>query len=172
MNSYCARWEMLQKGVSVEHQVRGLFLRVGFRLSSELGIRCNPYIPALDIDNADMRIHLVAADGTWAINIEVSVRSSSRRIILLGRENQYGSTSRWLKQSKKRKTPCLLFQYDWSSKNLYVFRPQELRAIAAIRSKLSIPIPPQTQDVEETLFNILKSVASSPSEQAAREQLS
>jgi len=121
MNSYCLRWTRLQKGVSVEHLVRSLILRVGCQLSQERGIRANPYFPALDIDNVDLRLHLESVDGSWAIDIEVCVRSSLKPIIQLGREDKYGTIRRWLKRSSDRQTPCLLFQYDWQAAQLFVF---------------------------------------------------
>jgi hypothetical protein len=36
----------LQKGVSIENEVRGLLMRVGYRLSRERGVRANCYYPA------------------------------------------------------------------------------------------------------------------------------
>lgn len=171
LNPYCSRWNMLQKGVSVEHLVRSLILRVGYLLSQNQGIRANPYFPALDIDNVDMRLHLESAKGSWAIDIEVAVRSSSKPAIILGREDQYGTLNRWLKQSQTKRTPCLLFQYNWQTSQLFVFTPSSLRMLKSENNRLSVPLPKGPPHVEETLYQLLSSVAAAGSEAEARNLL-
>lgn len=172
MNSYCLRWTMLQKGVAVEHEVRSLILKVAHQLSIQMGIRANPYLPALDIDGVDIRLHLESINGDWAVDIEVSVRSSSKPSVILGREDQYGTLARWLKRSQERRTPCLLFQYDWQTSRMFVFTPNMLRTLGLQRGKKSVSLPNGSSDGEETLFKLLCSIASAASETEARRLLS
>jgi hypothetical protein len=170
-NGYPVRWRHLQIGVSVEYIVLGLILRTGFKLSDRLGVRVNGYTPCLDIDSVDSLIRLEGGGGgAWSIGIEVSVRSSSRPIIVLGRENQYSSLMRWLARSKARRTPCLLFQFDLSQSRLFVFSPAMLQSLGADGKRASVRLPTEAQD-DETLFRLLADVSSCATETEARNLL-
>jgi hypothetical protein len=90
----------------------------------------------------DIRLSLEAASGAWVINIDVAVRSSSRPAVILGKEDDYGTLKRWLKRCSERRTPCLLFQFDWLSRRLILLTPDEIRQLAEGRAAQSIPLPP------------------------------
>lgn len=171
MNPYCLRWNHLQKGFAIENSVRAMIIHLGYRLSKELGIRVNLYLPALDIDNVDMRLHLENSTGTWAVNIEIAVRSSSRPAIVLGREEKYGTLRRWLKRAKDQNTPCIFFQFDWTSSRLVMLTPVMIRSIIGDSEQQSIPLPNITSTIEAQLFDLLTLVAAAPSEAEARNLL-
>ncbi len=171
MNPYCLRWLHLQKGTSVEHDVRKTITRVAVRLSSELGIRANPYLPALDIDCVDIRLHLEHPRSIWGIDIEISVRSASSPSIYLGAENSYGTLSHWLSKARLRKAPCLLFYYDWTNSKLVVLTPEEIRSFSSGNKKRTINTQSKNDNIEDRLFRLLSHVANARSENIARKRL-
>lgn len=171
MNPYCLRWLHLQKGNSVEHDVRKTITRVAFRLSRELGIRANPYFPSLDIDCVDIRLHLQHPKTLWSVDIEISVRSASTSRIHLGSKSCYGSLNHWLINARIRKAPCLLFYYDWNCSKLVVLTPSDLNLATSRTGKKSVNIGKIDQNTEEVLFRILSEVGKSQTEAIARQLL-
>jgi|GEM_PF-6230449 len=167
MSKYPLRWLHLQRGKAVESRVKSVLYEVAWELSAA-GIRLSTQDPNIDIDLVDTFVRIQTP--AWTLIVEVSVRSSARPALDLGAEDAYGTIKSWLRRGATHKIPCLLFYYNWTTKNLDVLTPRELRDRSNNLARRYVPVL-KSGTASQDLLTIFNAVAAASTPEAAASAL-